>query len=72
MSKSYKHYSEEERLSLVRSFYESGQSKYPFCKDHDLSSSGILRSWLAKHDSKKESLSLSASTDTEEMLAMIA
>ena len=27
MSKNYKHYSEEEKLSLIRSYYQSGQSK---------------------------------------------
>ena len=42
MSKIYKHYSEEEKLSLIRSYYQSGQSKKRFCISHDICCIGLL------------------------------
>ncbi len=45
MSKSFKHYSEEEKLSLLRSYYDSGQSKNKFCKAHGISGLSLLNHW---------------------------
>lgn len=46
MSKRIKHYSEELKLSLIRSYYESGQSKGKFCKEHGLCDTSLLNYWL--------------------------
>ncbi len=57
MSKHYKSYSEEFKLSVLRDYYSSG-SKYACCKKYDLSSSILLKKWLEKYESGEKSLSL--------------
>ena len=58
MSKSIKHYSEELKLSLIRSYYESGQSKGKFCKKHALCDTSLLNYWLKTYEVRKEMLPL--------------
>lgn len=68
MSKKYKSYSKEEKLSLLREYYHSGLSKNKFCKEHGISCSHVLNVWLQKHSSEKELLSLQANqTKTTDM-----
>ena len=63
----YKIYSEEERLSLLREFQQSGLSKRSFCKQHGIKSTSILRYWLKKHESEKDSVPLQPELDEEDM-----
>ncbi len=42
MRNKYQHYSEDEKLSLLRSYYHSGQSKRQFYKAHGLNCTGLL------------------------------
>ena len=58
MSKSMKHYSEELKLSLIRSYYESGQSKGKFCREHGLCDTSLLNYWLKTYEVRKEMLPL--------------
>ena len=57
MSK-YKIYSEEERLSLLREFQQSGMGQYSFCKQHGIKSTSLLRYWLKKYECEKDLLPL--------------
>ena len=58
MSKKYKSYSREDKLSLLREYYQSGLSKNSFCKVHEISCVHVLNVWLKKFASEKELLSL--------------
>ncbi|MDR0894173.1 MAG: transposase [Prevotellaceae bacterium] len=61
-------YSEEERLSLLHSYYESGMSKKAFCKLHGLSTSKLLNNWIAKYSPSVENeLPLPSDEPSEEM-----
>lgn len=57
MKKTYKKYSREARMSLVRQYYESGMSKYGFCKSHGLSGTALLISWLRTYEDEMKLLS---------------
>lgn len=69
MSKIYKHYSEEEKLSLLRSYYQSGQSKKRFCISHDICGIRLLNSWLKKYESRQEIVSLYSEPESVEDMA---
>ena len=69
MSKIYKHYSEEEKLSLIRSYYQSGQSKKRFCIAHDICCIGLLNSWLKKYEISQEMVSLCSEPESVEEMA---
>ena len=66
MSKSIKHYSEELKLSLIRSYYESGQSKGEFCKEHDLCGTSLLNYWLKTYENSKEMLPLRSEAKSDD------
>ena len=51
MRKKHEHYSEEEKLHLLHSYYQSGMSKTSFCKQHGISGITLLNKWLAKYES---------------------
>ncbi len=63
----YKIYSEEERLSLLREFQQSGLGKHSFCKQHGIKSTSILRYWLKKYESEKVFVPLQPEHDEENM-----
>ena len=58
MSKKYKSYSKEDKLSLLRDYYQSGLSKYRFCKSRGIASVKALNTWLKVCANEKELLSL--------------
>lgn len=58
MSKKYKTYSVEDKLSLLREYYQSGLSRYQFCKSHGIASSRSLKVWQEKFASEEVSVSL--------------
>lgn len=70
MSKKQNHYSETERLSLLREYYSSGMSKNSFVKKHGLCGSSILNKWISKYSSEENNLSLSMSFTPESESAM--
>ena len=43
MSKKYKSYSKEDKLSLLRDYYQSGLSKNSFCKSRGMTYTDIDR-----------------------------
>jgi transposase-like protein len=68
MSTKFAVYSEEERLSLLHSYYESGMSKNAFCKLHGLSTIKLLNNWIAKYTpSGEDELPLPATSLIEDM-----
>ncbi|WP_455068767.1 transposase [Prevotella nigrescens] len=69
MSKIYKHYSEEEKLSLIGSYYQSGQSQYKFCKDQGLCNTSLLNHWLKRYESSQEMVSLCSEPESVEEMA---
>ena len=58
MRKKHEHYSEEEKLHLLQSYYLSGMSKTRFCKQHGISGITLLNKWLAKYESEVKEVSL--------------
>ena len=58
MKRNYTHYSEEERLSILRDYYLSGMTPYHFSHSYGLSSPTVLISWLRKYESHPDLLSL--------------
>ena len=58
MVKNRKHYSDEERLGLVRSYYESGLSKSKFVKLHNICNVTLLSSWIKRYACEKKDLPL--------------
>ena len=67
MSRTYKHYSNEEQLNLLCKYHESGMSKGSFCRLHSISSPSVLDYWQKKHETQKEVLPLQAEPDDEDM-----
>ena len=67
MSKSQKHYSESEKLSLLREYHQSGMSKTSFCKSRGLCGIVLLNKWLKKYGIEKEMLPLQAKPTDEAM-----
>lgn len=58
MGKIRKHYSREEKLSLLRDYHSSGKSLYAFSKEHGISHSGVLGKWVRQYEIQEESLTL--------------
>ena len=58
MSKKYKSYSKEDKLSLLRDYYQSGLSKNSFCKSGGIAAVKSLNTWLKVFANEKELLSL--------------
>ena len=67
MSKKYKEYSEEFKLSVIRDYYSSGMSKYACRKKYELSSPRLLLTWLRKYGSPAESVPLPSDQSEEAM-----
>ena len=67
MSRSLKKYSEEERLSLLREYHQSGMRKVSFCKSKGLCGIVLLNQWLKKYESEKDLLPLQPEPDEDEM-----
>ena len=67
MSKSQKHYSESEKLSLLREYHQSGMSKTSFCKSRGLCGIVLLNKWLKKYGIEKEMLPLQSKPSDEDM-----
>lgn len=53
-----KSYSKEDKLSLLRDYYQSGLSKNSFCKSRRISAIKSLNTWLKVFANEKELLSL--------------
>lgn len=49
MRKKHSRFSEEDRISLLRAYYQSGLSKHSFCKLHSLSGLRLLNYWIEKY-----------------------
>ena len=58
MRKKRHHYSEEERLSILRDYYSSGMSMYACAKKYQLSTETLLIKWKKLYESHPEFLSL--------------
>ena len=58
MSKKYKSYSKEDKLSLLRDYYQSGLSKNSFCKSRGIAPVKSLNTWLKVFANEKDLLSL--------------
>ena len=67
MSKKYKEYSEEFKLSVLRDYYSSGMSKYACTKKYGLSSPRLLLTWLRKYENSPEFVSLSPEQSQDDM-----
>ena len=67
MSQIYKKYSEEEKLSLLREYHQSGMSKRLFAKQHGLCGVVLLNQWLEKYGIEKDLLPLQSEPDEDEM-----
>ena len=67
MSKNHRMYSEEEQLSLLREFKESGIGKKSFCKRHGIKSDSVLRYWEKKYGSEKDFVPLQSEPDEDDM-----
>ena len=57
MSKKYKSYSKEDKLSLLCDYYQSGLSKYSFCKSRGIAAVKSLNTWLKVFANEKDLLS---------------
>lgn len=67
MSNKIKTYTDEERLFLLHSYYESGLSKRGFCKRHGLSGTALLDYWLRKYSDSEKALNLSSEPELSAM-----
>ena len=67
MSQIHKKYSEEEKLSLLRDYHQSGLSKRSFAQSRDLCGTSLLNKWLEKYGIEKEMLPLQPEPDENEM-----
>ena len=65
--KSYTYLSEEEKLSLLREYHQSGQGRYSFCKEHGIKSESSLRYWEKKYESEKEFVPLQQEESDDDM-----
>lgn len=66
MSKKYRTYPEEFKLSVIRDYYSSGVSRYACAKKHGIASL-LLRKWLLKYAGEKKIAPLSPEATSEEM-----
>lgn len=66
MSKKYKTYTEEFKLSVIRDYYSSGVSRYACAKTHGIGSP-LLKKWLLKYSCEQKSVALPSEATSEEM-----
>lgn len=69
MSRNYKKYSKEDRLSLLREYHESGMSKGGFCRFRGISSTSVLDNWRKMYESEKECVPLQPDITPEDEMA---
>ena len=69
MSRNHRIYSEEEQLSLLREFNQSGMTKGSFCRSHGISCNGVLNYWIRKYESEKVSLPLQSESSNDDDMA---
>ena len=67
MSKTYKEYSEEYKLSILSDNDTSGMSKYACTKKYGFSSPRLLLTWLRKYESSLDFVSLSPVQSEDDM-----
>ena len=67
MSKKRHHYSEEERLSILRDYYSSGMSMYACAKKYQLSTETLLIKWKKLYESHPEIVSLHSELEELDM-----
>ena len=67
MRKKHSRFSEEDRISLLRAYYQSGLSKHSFCRLYSLSGLRLLNYWIEKYGDKVKSLSSPSITSTEKI-----
>ncbi|MGP1435322.1 MAG: transposase [Phocaeicola sp.] len=67
MRKKYKHYSEEEKLNLLREYEESGLSVYKFVQRCGVSNRSLFLRWLHQYETEENSVSLPAEPSENDM-----
>ena len=67
MRKKRHHYSEEERLSILRDYYSSGMSMYACAKKYQLSTETLLIKWKKLYESHPEIVSLHSELEELDM-----
>ncbi|MCE2616346.1 transposase, partial [Phocaeicola oris] len=67
MRKKYKHYSEEEKLKLLREYEESGLSVYKFVQRCGVSNRSLFLRWLHQYETEENSVSLPAEPSENDM-----
>ncbi|NDV66644.1 transposase [Bacteroides sp. 224] len=67
MRKKAKVYSDEDRLSLLQLYYESGLSKNAFCKQHGVYDISLLNSWIRRYSVREKTLNLPSDQEFSEM-----
>ena len=67
MRKKRQHYSEEERLFILRDYFTSGMGKRACCRKYDLSCLAVLCKWIKKYESHPELVSLRPEPIEEDM-----
>lgn len=69
LKRSYKIYSELERLTILRDYYESGSSKSSIARKYGLSRASLLTDWLSKYDIAEKDLLLWPQTARDSYMA---
>ena len=67
MRKKRQHYSEEERLFILRDYFTSGMAKRACCRKYQLSCTSQLTDWVRKYESHPELVSLLPKPEEEDM-----
>ena len=67
MRKKRQHYSEEERLLILRDYFTSGMAKRACCRKYQLSCTSQLTDWLRKYESHPNLVSLLPKPEEEDM-----
>ncbi len=67
MRKKPQHYSDEERLLILRNYYSSGMGKNSFCRKYNLCGSSQLNAWIRRFESHPDLVSLFSKTSNEDM-----
>lgn len=62
-----RHYSKEEKLSLLREYHSSGKSFYAFSKAHGISNPAMLGRWVRQYEIPAESLTLQSEPKDSDM-----
>ena len=67
MSQTRKKYSEEFKLSVIRDYYSSGMSQNTCVRKYGLCNDSLLRSWLKRYESGKDSVPLQPELEETDM-----